>query len=77
MKDGFIKVACASPDVHVADCDYNATQIIDKIKEAHSNGAKLIAFPELSITGYTWRFISTRHSFKRCKKISNRYSKIY
>lgn len=53
MKDGFIKVACASPDVHVADCDYNATQIIDKIKEAHSNGAKLIAFPELSITGYT------------------------
>lgn len=53
MKDGFIKVACASPDVHVADCDYNATQIIDKIKEAYSNGAKLIAFPELSITGYT------------------------
>lgn len=53
MKDGFIKVACASPDVHVADCDYNATQIIDKIKDAHSNGAKLIAFPELSITGYT------------------------
>lgn len=53
MKDGFIKVACASPDVHVADCDYNATQIINMITQAHGNGAKLIAFPELSITGYT------------------------
>ncbi|MCC8068262.1 MAG: NAD(+) synthase [Ruminococcus sp.] len=53
MKDGFIKVACASPNVHVADCDYNATQIIDMITQAHQKGAKLIAFPELSITSYT------------------------
>lgn len=53
MKDGFIKVACASPELRVADCDYNATQIIDMINQAYSKGAKLIAFPELSITGYT------------------------
>ncbi len=53
MKDGFIKIACATPDVRVADCDYNAEQIIALTKEAAANGAKLIAFPELSITGYT------------------------
>ncbi len=53
MKDGFIKIACATPDVRVADCDYNAEQIISLTKEAAANGAKLIAFPELSITGYT------------------------
>ncbi|MGN0592303.1 MAG: NAD(+) synthase [Ruminococcus sp.] len=53
MKDGFIKIACATPNVRVADCDYNAEQMIAMAKEAAENGAKLIAFPELSITGYT------------------------
>lgn len=53
MKDGFIKIACATPDVRVADCDYNAEQIIAQTREAAGKGAKLIAFPELSITGYT------------------------
>lgn len=53
MKDGFVKIACATPDIHVADCDYNAKQIIKLINEAAEKGAKLIAFPELCITGYT------------------------
>ncbi|MGN0605165.1 MAG: NAD(+) synthase [Oscillospiraceae bacterium] len=52
MKDGFVKIACATPDIHVADCDYNAKQIIKLINEAAEKGAKLIAFPELCITGY-------------------------
>lgn len=53
MKDGFVKIACATPSVRVADCEYNAEQIIAMAREAAENGAKLIAFPELSITGYT------------------------
>jgi NAD+ synthase (glutamine-hydrolysing) len=53
MKDGFVKIACATPDIHVADCDYNAQQIIKMIKEASQDNAKLIVFPELCITGYT------------------------
>ncbi|MBQ8514100.1 MAG: NAD(+) synthase [Ruminococcus sp.] len=53
MKDGFIKIACATPPVRVADCEYNAEQIIAMARDAAENGAKLIAFPELSITGYT------------------------
>ena len=53
MKDGFVKIACATPDIHVADCKYNAKQIIKLINEAAAKGAKLIAFPELCITGYT------------------------
>lgn len=53
MKDGFVKIACATPDIHVADCEYNARQIIKLIREAAEKGAKLIAFPELCITGYT------------------------
>lgn len=53
MKDGFIKISCATPDLKVADCDYNADQIIEMIGEAHSKGVKIVCFPELSITGYT------------------------
>ncbi len=53
MKDGFIKISCASPALRVADCEYNAGQIIAAVREAAKKGAKLIAFPELSITGYT------------------------
>ena len=34
MKDGFIKVAAVTPDIRVADCEYNAEQICKKMKEA-------------------------------------------
>ncbi len=53
MKDGFIKIACITPSLRVADCDYNATKILDEAKTAANLGAKLIVFPELSLTGYT------------------------
>lgn len=53
MKDGFIKIACATPDLKVADCEYNTDRIIELVKEAEIKGVKLICFSELSITGYT------------------------
>ena len=53
MKDGFLKIACVTPPLRVADCTYNADQIIAKAKEAAQAGAKLAAFPELCLTGYT------------------------
>ena len=53
LKYGFIKTAAASPKIRVADCDHNAEQIIKMSKEAYENGASLIVFPELCVTGYT------------------------
>ena len=53
MKDGFIRVAAATPDIKVADCDYNADRIIELIKQAAENSASVVVFPELCITGYT------------------------
>jgi len=53
VKDGFLKVAAASPKQKVADCDYNGEQILKCIKEADRAGVKLLVFPELSISGYT------------------------
>ena len=53
MKDGFIRVAAATPDVKVADTRWNREQIEKIMKECSQEGVKLLVFPELSITGYT------------------------
>ena len=53
MKDGFIKVAAASPAIKVADTDYNSDLIISCIGQAEDLGVKVLVFPELSITGCT------------------------
>lgn len=53
MKDGFLRMACATPKIKVADCGGNAKKIVAMAKEAADNGASLIVFPELCITGYT------------------------
>jgi len=53
MRDGFIKVAAATPELRVADCAYNAQQIIALMKQAAEQGVKVLCFPELCVTGYT------------------------
>ena len=53
MQDGFVKIAAATPALRVADCAYNASEIITLAKQAADKGAKLIVFPELCLTGYT------------------------
>ena len=53
MKDGFIKVAAATPDIQVADCVHNTREIVKKAKEMSREGARILVFPELCITGYT------------------------
>ncbi len=50
---GYMKVAGAIPSLRVADCCYNIGQIEKMIRRAATKGVELIAFPELSITGYT------------------------
>ena len=53
MKDGFVKVAAGTPEIQVADCAYNAGQIVALMKQAAEQGVKILALPELCITGYT------------------------
>ncbi len=53
MKDGFLRVAAATPEIKVADCKFNAEQIINIITDAAQNDVSVIVFPELCITGYT------------------------
>lgn len=53
MKYGIIKVASAVPTVKVADCRQNIKEIELLIAQAEGQGAEIIVFPELCITGYT------------------------
>lgn len=53
MKHGFIKTTALTPKIKVADPDYNACRICEKIEEAEAAGAKIIVLPEMCITGYT------------------------
>lgn len=53
MKNGFVKVAAATPDIRVADVEFNTQNIINAMEEAQENGAKMLVFPELCVTGYT------------------------
>ena len=50
---GYIRVAAAIPTVKVADCRYNADQILSLVRRAESEHVSIVSFPELSITGYT------------------------
>lgn len=53
MKDGFIRVGCASFEVKLSNVDYNTQCIINDINKAHENHIHVLTFPELCLTGYT------------------------
>ena len=53
MKQGFIKVAAATPKITVADCRANGKEIVRLIREMQKEHARVMVFPELCITGYT------------------------
>ncbi|MGN1267194.1 MAG: nitrilase-related carbon-nitrogen hydrolase, partial [Dorea sp.] len=59
MRDGFVKVAAVTPDIRVADVEFNTEQICKMIDETVGNGAKVVVFPELCITGYTCQDLFT------------------
>ena len=53
MKDGFVRLAAATPEVSVADPAANAQRIEELIRDAAEQGCAAVCFPEFSMTGYT------------------------
>lgn len=53
MKDGFFRIAAATPAVKVADCRHNQASIAAIIHSAADEQVGVIVFPELCLTGYT------------------------
>lgn len=50
---GFLRTAVISPELRVADVDFNTSQIISALQSVTELGSNLSVFPELSITSYT------------------------
>src|SRR6202171_388204 len=50
---GFLRVGAACPRVWVADPARNVEEILRLAEAARAQGAQLLVFPELSLTGYT------------------------
>lgn len=50
---GFVRVAAASPEMRVGDCEFNKQRIVEIIQRAEQQQAEFLVFPELCITGYT------------------------
>ncbi len=53
MQDGWIKIAAATPEIRVADCQWNRQRIAELMRQAAKDGIKVLCFPELCLTGYT------------------------
>lgn len=53
MNYGFVRVGAAVPEMRVAECQYNAGNIVEMIEKAEKLGIEFVVFPELSITAYT------------------------
>lgn len=50
MDYGFVRVGAAVPRTKVADCKYNATEILNIINEAEKENVEILLFPELCLT---------------------------
>lgn len=53
MEYGFVKVAAATPEIKVADCQYNTNAVLELWQQAEAQGCHLVTFPELVLTGST------------------------
>ena len=50
---GIIRIAAATPRLHLGDARTNAAELVRLVSAASSGGAAAIVFPELCRTGYT------------------------
>jgi len=74
MKNGFIKVAAATPTIRVADPSYNVEQLLRIAKDAAEHQVHVLVFPELCITGSTCAdLFYSNHLLEAAKKALARY----
>jgi NAD+ synthase (glutamine-hydrolysing) len=60
-----LRVALAQVDTCVGDLDGNAALVLERTREAAAAGAALVAFPEMTLTGYPIEDLALRASFRR------------
>ena len=50
---GFLRISAAIPMLRVADVDFNVAAIMESLRKAGNDGAQVLTFPEMAITGYS------------------------
>lgn len=50
---GFLRIALVSPELRVADVAFNVERIAAALQQGAAEGAHVVLFPELCLTGYT------------------------
>jgi NAD+ synthase (glutamine-hydrolysing) len=64
-RHGFLRVACAVPQLRLADTLFNAQRSIDLLQQAEETGADLVVFPEMGLTGYTCNDLYFQQTLQR------------
>ncbi|MGC5166558.1 NAD+ synthase [Luteimicrobium sp. DT211] len=60
-----LRIALAQVDTCVGDVAGNAATVLARTREAAARGARLVAFPEMTLTGYPIEDLALRASFRR------------
>ncbi len=64
-----MKIALAQQNFHIGNFELNGSKIISAIQQAKQQGADLIVFPELAVSGYPPRdFLEFYDFIERCEK---------
>ncbi|MGZ3306636.1 MAG: NAD(+) synthase, partial [Asticcacaulis sp.] len=65
---GFVRLACVTPSVHIANPRANLAEHITLAARADAAGADLVLFPEMSLTGYTLDDLFTQQTLLEAAK---------
>ena len=60
-----LRIALAQIDTCVGDLDGNTQAVLEHARQAAEAGARLVAFPEMTVTGYPIEDLALRASFRR------------
>jgi len=60
-----LRIALAQVDLVVGDLAANAATVLDRSRQAAAAGAQLVAFPEMTLTGYPPEDLVLRRSFRQ------------
>ena len=53
LKFGYLRLAVVTPELRIAEVDYNISEIISALEVLAGQGCQVALFPELCVTGYT------------------------
>ena len=68
MFDGFITTAALTPEIRVADVEFNTEQIVSSLSAAAESGVKIAVLPELCVTGSSCGELFHSTVLLRCAK---------